>query len=144
MQQPLMRELPAEYRPLLNKFYRSHRSHMRAPADACYWIAGAPEIVAALCLVNIDGGRWLTGVLVAPNYRGRGLATSLLSQALAACEGSVWLFCEPNLKPFYQQLGFSLALTLPESLASRLDRYNRHKTLEAMHYYSEITCPTES
>ena len=143
MQEPLMRQLPAEYRPLLNKFYRSHRSHMRAPADACYWVAGAPEIVAGLCLVSVEGGKWLTGLLVAPSHRGCGLATGLLSRAMAACEGYVWLFCEPGLMRFYQQLGFSLAPTLPESLASRFERYNRHKTLVAMRYHSEITCPTK-
>ena len=142
MQTYLIRQLPSEHRPLLSKFYRSHRSHMRAPADASYWVAGQPEIVAGLCLSDVAGGKWLTGLLVAPGHRGRGLAKCLVSRALVACEGSVWLFCEPTLMTFYQQMGFCRAMTLPDSLTSRLERYNRHKTLAAMHYNSELTCPT--
>ena len=140
MQQPFIRQLPTECRPLLNKFYRGHRSHMRAPADACYWVVEQPLIVAGLCLTDMADGKWLTGLLVAPDHRGRGLATRLVSQALARCEGTVWLFCEPKLMRFYQQLGFRTAVAPPEQLASRLERYNRHKTLAAMYYNSEITC----
>ncbi len=138
MQQPKIRQLPATYRPLLNKFYRAHRSHMRAPAGADYWVAGQPDIVAALCLADVADGKWLTGLLVAPDHRGRGLARYLVSRTLAAYRGSVWLFCEPKLATFYQRLGFRPAEKLPEPLASRLERYNRHKTLTAMHYHNEL------
>ncbi len=132
-----IRQLSSELRPLLNKFYRCHRSHMRAPAEASYWVAGHSDIVAGLCLTEVADGRWLTGLLVAPDQRGRGLASSLVSRALIACEGPVWLFCEPKLTRFYQQFGFKLAETLPEPLASRLKRYNQHKRLTAMRYYRE-------
>lgn len=139
MKQAPIRQLPPELQPLLNKFYRGHRSHMRAPADASYWVAGYPDIVAGLCLADVADGKWLTGLLVAPDQRGRGLASCLVSRALIACEGAVWLFCEPKIMRFYQQLGFSFAQTLPAPLASRLERYNRRKTLMAMHYYREAT-----
>ncbi|NKQ09769.1 GNAT family N-acetyltransferase [Pseudomonas sp. SST3] len=137
-----LRQLPVECRPLLNKFYRAHRSHMRVPAGACCWVAENTEIAAGLCVARIAEGRWLTGLLVAPNQRNQGLATRLVGRALAAGEGAVWLFCEPKLILFYQRLGFSEPATLPESLAARLQRYNRNKTLVALwHENKRAVCP---
>ncbi|MCQ4312046.1 GNAT family N-acetyltransferase [Pseudomonas stutzeri] len=138
-----LRQLPAECRPLLNKFYRAHRSHMRVPAGARCWIAGNTEIVAGLCLTGIDDGHWLTGLLVAPGQRNQGLAKQLIEQALSNSEGPVWLFCDPKLKAFYQQLGFSEpASVLPEALAARLQRYNRNKALIALwHDDKRYACP---
>lgn len=137
MNQLPIRNLLPELRPLLNKFYRWHRSHMRAPAEASYWVAGDPDIVAGLCLTDVAKGKWLTGLLVAPDHRGRGLARCLVSTALCDCDGPVWLFCDPRLVHFYQALDFNPTESLPEALASRLERYNRHKTLVAMHHHRE-------
>ncbi len=137
-----LRQLPAECRPLLNKFYRAHRSHMRVPVDAHCWVAGHADIVAGLCLTGVANGHWLTGLLVTPSQRHQGLATRLVTQAMAICEGPVWLFCEPKLRIFYQQLGFSEPTALPESLASRLQRYNRNKALMALWHDNERpACP---
>lgn len=127
-----LRLLPDAYRPLLNKFYRAHRSHMRAPPGADCWVAGNAEIVAALCLNSIENGYWLTGLLVAPQQRKKGLGAQLVTRALSDSCGPVWLFCAPELIAFYQKLGFSESTRLPETLAARLQRYNRHKTLAAL------------
>jgi len=127
-----LRLLPSEYKPLLNKFYRAHRSHMRVPPGARCWVAGSTEIVAALCLSSIENGHWLTGLLVAPEQRKKGLGTRLVAKAVSESSGPVWLFCAPELMPFYRQLGFSESPKLPESLAARLQRYNRRKTLVAL------------
>lgn len=136
------RQLPAECKPLLDKFYRAHRSHMRVPAGARCWVAGRAEIVAGLCLSGVADGYWLTGLLVAPSQRDQGLATRLISQALSASEGPVWLFCEPKISAFYRRLGFGETTVLPEPLASRLQRYNRNKTLVALWHDNErFTCP---
>lgn len=132
-----LRQLPVACRRLLNKFYRAHRTHMRMPAGARGWVAGQPDIVAGLCLNPVDGGHWLTGLLVAPSQRNQGLAKRLVAQALADSGGPIWLFCEPKLVAFYQQLGFSDSTTLPEALASRLHRYNRNKTLVALWHDNE-------
>lgn len=129
-----LRQLPAECFPQLNSFYRAHRSHMRVPAGARCWVVGNQEIVAGLCLARVDGGHWLTGLLVAPALRNQGLARRLINQALSSCDGPVWLFCDPRLIIFYQQLGFNLSSALPESLADRLRRYNRNKTLAALRH----------
>lgn len=132
-----LRQLPTESRPLLKKFYRAHRSHMRMPANARGWVAEHSGIVAGLFLTPVEHGHWLTGLLVAPKQRNQGLAQRLVKRALAGCDGPVWLFCEPKLSGFYMQLGFHESARLPESLACRLQRYNRNKTLLALCHDNE-------
>ena len=127
-----LRQLPTESRPLLKKFYRAQRSHMRMPANARGWVAEHSGIVAGLFLTPVEHGHWLTGLLVAPKQRNQGLAQRLVKRALAGCDGPVWLFCEPKLSGFYMQLGFHESARLPESLACRLQRYNRNKTFLAL------------
>ncbi|MEG0636744.1 MAG: GNAT family N-acetyltransferase, partial [Pseudomonas sp.] len=56
----------------------------------------------------------------------------LVDAALAQVTGPTWLFCHPDLVPFYQRLGFDTAVTLPEPLAARLQRYQRSKRLVAL------------
>lgn len=118
--------------PLLNKFYRSHNSPMKALKGGRLWVARDSEIVAGLCLSPVVGGQWLTGVFVAPTYRGQGLAARLILQAVAEVEGSVWLLCHPDLESLYQRMGFSQDTVLPQSLSERLVRYKRNKPMIAM------------
>ncbi|MHA6494692.1 GNAT family N-acetyltransferase [Pseudomonas borbori] len=127
-----VRCLPAPLRPLANKFYRAHRSPMRAHADDQVWVAEHGEIAAALCLRVIAGGHWLTGLLVAPDARGQGLARALVEHALAETTAPVWLFCHPQLSEFYRRVDFLPALGLPAELQQRLLRYQRSKTLVAL------------
>jgi hypothetical protein len=56
----------------------------------------------------------------------------LIEAALAGHSGPTWLFCHPDLAAYYQRLGFSITAQLPEALASRLQRYQRSKSLLAM------------
>ncbi|SFQ13575.1 Acetyltransferase (GNAT) family protein [Geopseudomonas sagittaria] len=118
--------------PLLGKFYRAHRSPMRAPSGAQTWVARRQEILAALNLTPLDHGHWLTGLLVAPTARSQGLASQLIEHALARTAGPVWLFCHPDLVGFYRRLGFEPATQLPPALAERLARYQRSKALLAL------------
>jgi GNAT superfamily N-acetyltransferase len=118
--------------PLLNKFYRSHNSSMKALKGGRLWVARDSEIVAGLCLSPVVGGQWLTGVFVAPTYRGQGLAARLTLRAVAEVEGSVWLLCHPDLEGLYQRMGFSQDTVLPQSLSERLVRYKRNKPMIAM------------
>ena len=67
---PRFRHLPAQLRPLVDKFYRDHRSPMRSQAGDELWVTeSASEIVAALSLRPVAGGQWLTGLFVAPALR---------------------------------------------------------------------------
>jgi GNAT superfamily N-acetyltransferase len=126
------RALPPLLKPLADKFYRAHRSPMRASQADQLWVAQQGEIVAALCLRPVASGQWLTSLLVAPARRRQGLARQLIEQALDGCGEPVWLFCQPQLQGFYQRLGFADCSVLPAPLAERLARYSRSKSLLAM------------
>ncbi|MFK0314216.1 GNAT family N-acetyltransferase [Pseudomonas sp. NPDC090233] len=124
--------LSALERKLLDHFYKQHGSRMRAASEGELWVARRGAIIAGLSLSAVAEGRWLTGLLVAPQWRNQGIAAQLLEVALAGRVGPTWLFCHPDLEAFYKRLGFTLACDLPEALASRLARYQRSKRLVAM------------
>lgn len=119
-------------RPLVEKFYRSHRSSMRVKGQARMWVAKDPDIIAALCLTPIPGGQWLTGLFVAPDRRNQGVAGQLIRASIEHAEGQVWLFCDPDLMAFYRELGFELTEELPHVLTDRLTRYRQTKALVAL------------
>ncbi|MFP3517205.1 GNAT family N-acetyltransferase [Pseudomonas sp. SIMBA_077] len=96
------------------------------------WVARQEEIIGGLCLRPMVGGYWLTGLFVAPQLRGQGVARALLNAAVSTCAGPVWLFCAPELHGFYQRLGFSSDTDLPYALQERLVRYQRNKAMIAM------------
>lgn len=124
--------LEAPQWPLLNKFYRSHQSSMKAVKDAQLWVARGDEIIAGLCLRTQTHGFWLTGLFVAPLSRKQGVAAALVNRAVTACDGPVWLFCDPELQGFYEGLGFTLEAELPQALHERLVRYQRNKAMIAL------------
>lgn len=124
--------VPDLQRPLVDKFYRAHRSSMRGKGEATLWVAKDDEIVGALNLTPIADGHWLTGVFVAPSRRRAGVAGRMINAALGEVEGPVWLFCDPELSGFYQRLGFVATEQLPPELAARLTRYRQTKTLIAL------------
>ena len=118
--------------PLMNKFYRGHQSSMKAVRDAQLWVARRDEIVAALSLRAVAGGHWLTGLFVDPACRSQGLAAGLMAQALRDVEDTVWLFCHPDLRGFYERRGFSFDPSMPYAMVERLTRYARSKPMIAM------------
>ncbi|WP_172146601.1 MULTISPECIES: GNAT family N-acetyltransferase [Pseudomonas] len=126
------RALPAPLLPLVDEFYRAHRSPMRVDRQARVWVVQHAEIVAALCLRPLAQGYWLSGLFVAPSQRRQGLARQLIEQALAPASEPVWLFCDPELHSFYENLGFLPCTSLPTALAERLSRYQRKKNLIAL------------
>ncbi|MNQ50764.1 Acetyltransferase (GNAT) family protein [compost metagenome] len=118
--------------PLMNKFYRTHQSSMKAVRDAQLWVGKRDEIIAGLCLRPIADGFWLTGLFVDPGCRGQGIAGALMAEALQPISAPVWLFCHPDLREFYERNGFAAGPQLPYALAERLLRYSRSKPMIAM------------
>lgn len=125
------RQLPSSCKPLVEAFYRSQRSDMRAKGSDQLWVAEDRAIIAALCLHTIVDGYWLTGLLVDAAKRRQGVARQLIETALADCTSTVWLFCDPALSDFYLRQGFTPCSNLPRPLAERLARYQRRKPLLA-------------
>lgn len=124
--------LSAAERPLLNKFYKSQSSPMRASDNGVAWVARSGEIIAALNLSPVPGGHWLTGLLVAGQWRRQQVARRLIEQARQQAEGCIWLFCHPDLQAFYERLDFTVSEDMPAMLCERLGRYRRSKPLLAM------------
>ncbi|MDB6446569.1 Acetyltransferase (GNAT) domain-containing protein [Pseudomonas sp. NFACC32-1] len=133
-------QLEAPLWPLMNKFYRTHQSSMKAVREAQLWVARRDEIVAALCLRSVPGGRWLTGLFVDPAYRTQGIAARLIAEAMKGLEEPVWLFCHPDLRDFYERRGFSFDPALPYAMAERLSRYARSKPMTAMGWEPQRPC----
>ncbi|AIR91678.1 hypothetical protein LK03_21535 [Pseudomonas cremoricolorata] len=125
--------LAQAHRRLLQQFYRIHGSAMRPSGEAQLWVARKPQIIAGLSLAPVADGHWLTGLFVDPAHRGRGIARALVDAAQAHGQGPTWLFCAPDLQRFYEGMGFAAACALPEALNNRLQRYQRSKTLVALH-----------
>ena len=132
MPDPHCRTLAAPLLALADEFYCAHSSPMRVDRQAQVWVAQHTEIVAALCLRPLAQGYWLSGLFVAPSQRRQGLARQLIEQALVQASESVWLFCDPELHSFYENLGFLPCTSLPTTLAERLSRYRRKKNLIAL------------
>ncbi|MCK1791559.1 GNAT family N-acetyltransferase [Pseudomonas violetae] len=118
--------------PLMNKFYRSHQSSMKAVRGAQLWVARREQVIGALCLRPVAGGHWLTGLLVDPGCRKQGIAGALIAEAIKDLQGPVWLFCHPDLREFYERRGFTFDPALPYAMAERLSRYARSKPMIAM------------
>lgn len=127
--------LPKNQHRLAHKFYRSHNSSMRVTQQADVWVVRAPHIIASVCLSPVAGGHWLTSLFTAPSLRQLGVASLLIKHLqLTYPDAPIWLFCHPDLCNFYGNLGFQQALHLPDTLNSRLTRYQQHKSLIAMFY----------
>ena len=53
-----------------------------------------------------DGSYELASLVVAENYRGQGIARSLVEHLTTNHEGGLYLMCRSSLGEFYQKLGF--------------------------------------
>lgn len=119
-------------RDLGDRFYRMHGSRMKTRPEHTVWVVRGEQVLACLCLQPMAHGHWLTSLFVDPGMRRQGLAGRLLDAACASVYGPVWLFCQPELEQLYRSHGFIHCPTLPESLASKLQRYQRSKNLLPM------------
>ncbi len=102
--------------------------------------ASDTEILAAVRLRTIGQFTLLTGMLVAPDYRGQQLAHQLMQILNKALEKEMtFLFALPHLAPFYRQYGFVSQHQAPKDIEQLYQKYNsKHKPLILMTY-----CPTQ-
>ncbi|CAH9049459.1 hypothetical protein PSECIP111951_01327 [Pseudoalteromonas holothuriae] len=112
--------------PLINKFYQQHRGRGRATKQDQNWVAKDLYIIAACRVQNKEGLLLLSSVLVAPEFRNKGVARALLTQALCHQTGDVYTFAYRHLYSFYQRLNFVECL-LPPALQPYFNSYIAQK-----------------
>jgi N-acetylglutamate synthase-like GNAT family acetyltransferase len=60
-----------------------------------------------------DGSQELASLVVHPQYRGQGIARSLVEYLIDTNDGDLYLMCRDSLENFYKKLGFE-AITEPQ------------------------------
>ena len=53
-----------------------------------------------------DGSRELASIVVIPEFRGQGVARSVINQLLSDGSRPLYLMCRSKLEPFYKKFGF--------------------------------------
>jgi N-acetylglutamate synthase-like GNAT family acetyltransferase len=69
-------------------------------------------VACAQIKIHRDGTPELASLVVHPDWRGQGLARTLVEHLLASHIGFLYLMCRSGLVPFYEKFGFRV---LPES-----------------------------
>ncbi len=79
------------------------------PAEPPSMGTPAPVIACGQVKPHVDGSQELASIVVAPDWRGHGLARRLLEHLLAAHPGEMHLMCLSSMGPFYEKFGFAAA-----------------------------------
>jgi len=124
--------------PLVARLYKSFYPSGKAKKDELTLVGYTENQMAAVVRFRtIERYRLLTGMLVVPDFRGRGLGHELMCYCLqhVLSEGD-YCFAYQHLEGFYAQHGFKTidCQELPNSLKGLYDRYTRTKTLVPMKY----------
>lgn len=125
--------------PLVQKLYKQHYPSAKAKKDELIFVAYCHnELCAVVRFKKIDKWRLLTGMLVIPSYRGRGVAHLLIQKCNELIlNNHDYCFAFEHLVPFYGQHGFSIVehKDLPNPLGHLFERYcNSGKRLIAMKF----------
>lgn len=124
--------------PLVARLYKAYYPSGKAKKDELV-VAGYCEsqIAAVVRFRHLEQHRLLTGMLVVPEYRGKGWGHKLMSYCVEQIlKESDYCFAYQHLEGFYAQHGFQTVASeqLPNSLKSLFERYSRTKKLIPMQY----------
>lgn len=127
--------------PLANKFYRTHKFRGKARRhDPCMVIRdNQNQIIACGCLRQLTGAQLLTGVAVAPDYRGLGVARLLVGSMADAYDEQTFTFPYRHLVPFYESVGFLVedSERQPSAIVDRFHTYQKQgRDIVLMRYKS--------
>jgi N-acetylglutamate synthase-like GNAT family acetyltransferase len=81
-----------------------------------FWVAVTPEgtvIGTGQIKPHTDGSRELASITTHPDYRGKGIARSIILQLLKENPSPLYLTCRSTLESFYGQFGF-VSIQLPD------------------------------
>ncbi len=112
----------------LNLFYKKNRNKARAkPEDFMYAaINEEDQICAVLRLLPYDDFLLLRSVLTAKEFRGQGIAASLIQNAMKEQNALIYTLPTPLAVSLYQRLGFQ-ALNKEQIPAQLLASYRRFR-----------------
>lgn len=118
---------PAHF-ALVDRFYRNHGYKVKCTRHERVFVLEAESggFIAAVRLVPQSSGHfWLRNMLVAPEYRGHGLATRLLNEFRPVIfPWGCYCFALPHLTNLYQQMGFEThPAHCPADIKTIYDRY---------------------
>ncbi|MBB1467423.1 GNAT family N-acetyltransferase [Pseudoalteromonas sp. SG41-5] len=112
--------------PLVNKFYSQYKARGRATRQDQVWVVYHDLVIVAACRIqNRSDYLFLSTLLVAPAWRGQGLAKQLLIHTLSNQNSLVYTFAYTHLADFYQSIGFNFVLTLPSPLDTLFTVYQQ-------------------
>jgi len=124
--------------PLVARLYKAYYPSGKAKKDELI-IAGYSDnqLTSVVRFRSVEQYRLLTGMLVVPEHREKGLGHQLMTY----CEEQVLInqdfcFAYQHLESFYGQHGFQLVepQQLPNSLKNLFERYSQTKKLVPMQY----------
>ncbi|GAB2877470.1 GNAT family N-acetyltransferase [Microbulbifer echini] len=94
--------------PLANKFYRMHgfRGKAKRHEDCAVVRSEQSEVVGCGYIRRYEAFKLLSGVAVAPDHQGRGVARALLVLLAERFDRDTYTFPYAHLEPFYLSLGF--------------------------------------
>jgi len=76
-----------------------------------FWVATSPGGEVLACgqvKLHRDGSRELASIVVRPDWRGRGVARTLIASLIGSHPGTLYLTCRASLESFYAQFGFQV------------------------------------
>ncbi|MBB1408465.1 MAG: N-acetylglutamate synthase-like GNAT family acetyltransferase [Pseudoalteromonas rhizosphaerae] len=112
--------------PLVNKFYDQYKARGRATRQDQVWVVYNDLVIVAACRIqNRSDYLFLSTLLVAPAWRGQGIAKKLLIHTLSNQNSLVYTFAYNYLADFYQSIGFNFVLTLPPPLDTLFTVYKQ-------------------
>jgi N-acetylglutamate synthase-like GNAT family acetyltransferase len=128
--------------PLANKFYREHRFRGKARRhESCAVVRDEHGVIIGCGYIRDHSAfKLLTGVAVAPAYRGRGVARLLLQLLAGRLDHDTYTFPYEHLLSFYASFGFKQfdAERQPLSVKNCYQRYrNQGREIEMMVYQTD-------
>lgn len=125
--------------PIIKKLYKLHYPSTKIKAGEAIYIAeDASSIVGIVRFRNIDKWRLLTGMLVTPSHRNKGIASAMLEYCVQnVLDTDVYCFSYDHLTDLYAAHSFQIisAEQLPTSLERLYLRYTQTgKSLTIMQF----------
>lgn len=127
MNERIYRQLDPIRLPLVNKLYKDFYPAGKAKRDECIWVAeDNNRIIASVRFKLIDDVQLLTGMLVLPEYRLKGIANELIQATYSQIQQKTcYCFAFQELENLYQKSGFDTIEIekLPYNIKQRFLRY---------------------